>query len=46
MEFSAFRYAEFLAALRPGMKLYYADSSLADRYEEITKKFDSVFKAR
>jgi iron(III) transport system substrate-binding protein len=31
---------------RPGMKLHYADLSLADRYEEITKKFDSVFKIR
>ncbi|MGH7845499.1 MAG: ABC transporter substrate-binding protein [Candidatus Binatia bacterium] len=31
---------------RPGMKLHYADLRLADRYEEITKKFDSVFKIR
>ena len=31
---------------REGLKLHYADLSLADRYEEITKKFDAVFKIR
>lgn len=29
-----------------GFKLHYADLSLADRYEEITKKFDTMFKQR
>ena len=31
---------------REGLKLHYADLSLAERYEEITKKFDAVFKIR
>ncbi len=31
---------------KEGLKLYYADLSLADQYEEVTKKFDTVFKIR
>ncbi len=31
---------------REGLKLHYADLSLAERYDEITKKFDSVFNIR
>jgi iron(III) transport system substrate-binding protein len=31
---------------RAGLKLYYADLSLADRYDEVTKRFDTVFKIR
>ncbi len=31
---------------REGLKLHYADLSLAERYDEITKKFDAVFKIR
>jgi iron(III) transport system substrate-binding protein len=32
--------------VREGLKLHYADLSLAERYDEITKKFDEVFKIR
>ncbi len=31
---------------REGLKLHYADLSLAERYDEITKKFDAAFKIR
>ena len=31
---------------REGLKLHYADLSLAEHYDEITKKFDAVFKIR
>ena len=31
---------------REGLKLHYADLSLAERYDEITKKFDAVFNIR
>jgi iron(III) transport system substrate-binding protein len=31
---------------REGLRLHYADLSLAEQYDEITKKFDSVFKIR
>jgi iron(III) transport system substrate-binding protein len=31
---------------REGLKLHYADLSLAERYDEITKKFDTIFKIR
>jgi iron(III) transport system substrate-binding protein len=31
---------------RDGLKLNYADLSLAERYDEITRKFDEVFKVR
>jgi len=31
---------------REGLKLYYADLSLAERYDEITKKFDAAFNIR
>jgi ABC-type Fe3+ transport system substrate-binding protein len=31
---------------REGLKLHYADLSLAEQYDEITKKFDAVFKIR
>jgi iron(III) transport system substrate-binding protein len=31
---------------KEGLKLHYADLSLAERYDEITKKFDAVFKIR
>ena len=31
---------------REGLKLHYADLNLAERYDEITKKFDTVFKIR
>jgi iron(III) transport system substrate-binding protein len=31
---------------RDGLRLHYADLSLAERYDEITRKFDAVFKIR
>lgn len=31
---------------REGLKLHYADLSLAERYDEITRKFDAAFKIR